>query len=274
MFLSHPGVCSPLQETLEIFSINIRSPKLEGLKTVFLSKQLYLFNQWYFKERKVVADNVKRYIDNTLYNRKLNTINDGEMKFKYEDQKYNIEEIQNARLVIKNNNGLAYLSKFLFEMYPDATFIALVRHPLALYESHKRRRTKVSISPELFCDYYKKMVKKMIADASNIPNYNLVKFEDLLSDPVKSIKLIYKYSNLNFKSIKKIRFKAKPFTHENGTYGTHYNIGQHYWVNMNEIEKIINPNVNSSQIAMISKVEKRKILLSLKKIMEQLNYLD
>lgn len=274
MFLSHPGVCSPVQETLQIFSINIRSPRLEGLKTVLLSKQLYLFNQWYFEERKVVADNVKRYIDNTLYNWKLNTINDGEMIFKYEDQKYNVEEIKNTRLVIKNNNGLIYLSKLFFELYPDATFIALVRHPFALYESHKRRRTKVSISPELFCDYYKTMVKKMIADASNIPNYHLVRFEDLVSDPVNSIKLIYKYSNLNFKALKKIRFKAKPFTHQDGSYGTHYNIGQHYWVNMNEIEKMIDPNVNSSQIAMISKIEKRKILLLLKKIMEQLNYSD
>ena len=195
MFLSHPGVCSPIQETLQIFSINLRSPRFEGMKTVFLSKQLNLFNQWYFKERKAVSCHAKKYIDDTLYNWKLKTINDCEMIYKFDDQKYNIEEIQNTRLVIKNNNGLIYLSKIFFEMYPHATFIALVRHPFALYESHKRRRTKVSMSPELFCDYYNKMVKKMISDAGNIPNYNIVRFEDLVSDPVNSMKLIYKYSN-------------------------------------------------------------------------------
>ena len=233
-----------------------------------------LFNQWYFKERKAVSRHAKKYIDDTLYNWKLKTINDCEMIYKFDDQKYNIEEIQNARLVIKNNNGLIYLSKIFFEMYPHATFIALVRHPFALYESHKRRRTKVSMSPELFCDYYNKMVKKMISDAGNIPNYNIVRFEDLVSDPVNSVKLIYKYSNLDFNVIKKIRFKAKPFTHQDGSYGTHYNIGQHYWLNTNEIEKMIDPNVNSSQIAMISKKEKKKILFSLKASMDQFDYSD
>ena len=274
MFLSHPSVCSPVQETLQIFSINLRSPRFEGLRTVLLSKQLHIFNQWYFEERKLVSDDVKKYIDNTLYNWKLNTINDGEMKFKYEYQKYNIEEIQNARLVIKNNNGLIYLSKIFFEMYPDSTFIALVRHPFALYESHKRRKTKVSKSPELFCNYYNNIVKKMIVDAGNFPNYHLIRFEDLVSDPIKSIKLLYKYSNLNFKEIKKVRFKAKPFTHQDGSYGTNYKVGQHYWINMNEIEKMIDSKVNSSQIAMISKIEKRKIFLLLKKTMEQFNYID
>ena len=201
----------------------------------------------------------------------MNTINDGEMKFKYEYQKYNIEEIQNARLVIKNNNGLIYLSKIFFEMY-------LIQHLLHWYDilSHYMKviRQKTIKSPELCCDYYNNIVKKMIVDAGNFPNYHLIRFEDLVSDPIKSIKLLYKYSNLNFKEIKKVRFKAKPFTHQDGSYGTNYKVGQHYWINMNEIEKMIDSKVNSSQIAMISKIEKRKIFLLLKKTMEQFNYID
>ena len=43
---------------------------------------------------------------------------------------------------------------------------------------------------------------------------------------------------------------------------------------MNEIEKMIDPNVNSSQIGMISKKEKKKILFSLKASMDQFDYSD
>ena len=63
------------------------------------------------------------------------------MIFKTQDIKYTKSEIEMSRLVIKNNNGLVYCTELFFDMYPDATFIALIRNPIALYESHKRRNT-------------------------------------------------------------------------------------------------------------------------------------
>ena len=55
IFLSHPDVCSPNRETLEIFDFNLRAPKLSGLKTLFYTKDFRFFNQWNFRDRKKVS---------------------------------------------------------------------------------------------------------------------------------------------------------------------------------------------------------------------------
>ena len=262
MFLSHPELCSPIEETLQIFRFDFRSPRYQGLKIALMSRQLHLFDQWKFKSRKAVSSKSKKYVDEVLFNWKLRTLNDSEMKFKYDGIKYDIEEIKKSRLVIKNNNGLIFLNDIFLEMYPEATFIGLVRHPFALYESHKRRGTAVSNSPEIFFNYYTDMIRKMKNDEKRIPNYHIVKFEDLLTNPVGSIELLYQFSNLDFSKIKKIRFKAKPHTKKDGSYGTEYNIGQHYWVDVDNVGSIIDADVNKYQIEKISSKE-RNILLGL-----------
>ena len=104
----------------------------------------------------------------------------------------------NPAKIHKNNNALIYLTDIFLDMYPDAIFIALIRHPIALYESHKRRKTPVSTTPEKFYNYYNKMITKMSHDAKNNSNYHIIKFEDLISNPLESMEVLYQYSNLNF----------------------------------------------------------------------------
>ena len=86
---------------------------------------------------------------------KLSTKVHNDMKFKYENVEYNLDEIRKSRIVIKNNNGLIYLTNLFREIYPYSIFFSLVRSPAALYESHLRRRTPVSRRNHLL-DFIKK----------------------------------------------------------------------------------------------------------------------
>ena len=146
------------------------------------------------------------------------------MKYKYEDEKYSLEEVKNSRLVLKNNNGLIFCSDIFYEMYPDITFIGLVRHPIALYESHKRRKTPVSVSIKAFAKYYSKMTKKMIEDQDNIENYHIIKFENLLTDPIESMKKLYSWAHIDSSQLKQVRLKAKKYMHEDGEAKHHMNL--------------------------------------------------
>ena len=51
----------------------------------------------------------------------------------------------------------------------------------------------VSASLKLFIDFYKKMIEKMKIDEESIDNYHIIRFEDIIDDPIKIIKTIYKW---------------------------------------------------------------------------------
>ena len=101
IFLSHPDVCSPIYETLEIFRTDPRSPTWAGYYVALLGGQPRLFDQWLLRPRRHVPGFVQAYIDRTLYQRKLLTFSDDEMKYKYEAQPYTLDEVQAARLAAK-----------------------------------------------------------------------------------------------------------------------------------------------------------------------------
>ena len=69
-FLSHPNICHPLEETLQIFCTNIKAPRVEGYKVAFMEKR-FLFNQWNFNERSTVKSKTAKYIDRVLYRKKI-----------------------------------------------------------------------------------------------------------------------------------------------------------------------------------------------------------
>ena len=270
-FLSHPNICHPLEETLQIFCTNIKAPRVEGYKVAFMEKR-FLFNQWNFNERSIVKSKTAKYIDRVLYRKKINNIFDNDMKYKSENEVYSKKEIKNTRLILKNNNGIIYSTNLFHQIYPDATFIGLVRHPIALYESHKRRKTPVVKSPKKFADYYVNMVKRMLIDKKSIPNYHIIKFEDLLSDPIGSLQRLYVWANLDFSAIKKIRLKAKPSMNEDGYHLTSLKENKHYWFSMIELDQYLDKNVNKNQISNVNQTEKESIIKLINKDLSELGY--
>lgn len=266
VFQTHPDICSPITETQEIFSLGnlslrqgLQNATFDGYLVALLSMQPKLFNLSNLSRRKGVSKFVQKYIDKTIYKWKLKTLYHKDMKYKNENEVYTLEEVKNARLVLKNNNGLVFLSDLFAEMYPNATFFALIRHPLALYESYKRRKIVKSI--EEFVDLYQKIAEKMIQDNKRLDNYHIVKFEDLLEDPLRIIKKCYKMANLAFDMIEKIRFKAKTHFQKNGRYDAgQYIPDSHYWFDLDRIYDILEPNINKYQMNRLENQEKEKLI--------------
>jgi hypothetical protein len=272
MYLTHPEVCSPIRETLEIFRLNLRAPRIEGYLAVLLLGQFNFFNQWNLKTRRPPPKRGQNFIDRTLFDWKRKTFTDPEMCFKDEIKKYTLEEVDLARLVIKNNNGLTFLSDVFAGMYPEAVFIGLTREPLALYESHKRRKTPVSRSVADFTQYYREMGEKMLADSEQKTNAHIVRFEDLLAKPVQMMEQLYKWARLDMTKIEKVRFKAKPHVQKDGSHQTPFQEGQHYWFTFEEMRSFLEPNVNRYQVSQLTRQEMDQLLTETSDIREKLGY--
>lgn len=257
IFLSHPDACSPIRETLEIFRTDLRDPHWEGYVVALFSGQPNLFNQWKLTSRRPVSTKMQNFIDSTLYKHKLNTLTDAEMRFKAEGQMYTRDEVESSRLVTKNNNGLSFLSDMFAKMYPDATFFALLRDPIPLYESHRRR--KISNSPQEFASFYNRLLDRVIVDRNRFTNYQIIRFEDIIANPKELIIKLYRMANLEPDRVKKMRFRAKPHFMRNGTHGTNLPALGHYWFDFDKIFEIIEPEINRFQIERIPPAEREQV---------------
>jgi hypothetical protein len=270
MFLTHPDVCSPILETLEIFRTGLRRPKLAGYKLILLSRQPRLLDQWNLEDRPPVPKAAQEYFDKELFEWKAKTFEDSEMQFKAEGQKYTREEVNSARLVAKNNNGTILLTPMLREMYPDSTFIALTRDPFALYESFKRR----NIIPDAaeFARFYQRIGGKMLADSETLPGYHLLKFEDLLRDPLQTVQQLYGWTNLDASKVTKLRFKAKPHFKADGTHTSDLQVGHHYWFAPDEVGEFFEKDINTLQAQRVDAADRETILKVCGPTIEKLGY--
>ncbi|GAB5522689.1 MAG: hypothetical protein Roseis2KO_05610 [Roseivirga sp.] len=271
IFLSHPEVCSPIKETLELFRINPRkNPKWAGYKLALLSAQPLFFNQWHLRPRKDISAKTRQYIDQILFDNKLNTLQDSEMKFKAEDQLYSRDEVEKSRIVLKNNNGLTYLSDAFLSMYPDATFFSLVRNPVALYESHKRRGLAKNV--EQFSRFYNTLCQRMLDDAARLPNYHILKFETMIGNPKEVIPDLYTKAGLDIDQVPQFRFKAKRFVHSDGEHRTKFEMSKHYWFGIDNLYEILEPKVNDYQNQLLSEAEIEQVMKQTAAITEKLGY--
>lgn len=269
IFLTHPDVCSPILETLEIFKIG-RHGRWSGYRAAWLTRQVRFFDQRNLSPRRPISIAAQTFIDRILYEWKLKTYTDADMRYKSELETYSLEEVRDARLAAKNNNGLVFLSDVLRDMYPDATFFALVRDPLPLYESYKRRRFVSSAKD--FVSFFRRIVQKMLDDADAFSNYHVVRFEDILSDPVGMARKLYGLANLDPSKVRKIRLKAKEHYRPNGTRHTPYTAGQHYWLSFEEVRSFLEADINQYHIQQLSEEERVYVSEQLHPLMDALGY--
>lgn len=269
-FLTHPSACSPIRETLEIFRFDRKGLTRNGFKLMYLTRNLRFMDQRNLRPRHNLSPQAQEFIDTTLHKWKLATITDEEMCYKSEGVLYTDEEVEHSRLVLKNNNGLVFLSDILHDMYDDAVSFALVRHPLALFESYKRR--KFITSPEQFVAFYRKIAAEMLRQSTNRGNYHLVRFEDILAEPVTVLHEVYAQAHLDINAVEKIRLKAKAHLNDKGDHTSSYGVGKHYWLTFNEMDQFITSDINKYQIANLTQEEIDIILENLDDVMQSLGY--
>ena len=270
LFLSHPDVCSPIKETLELFRFDRHNLTIAGGKAIWLSRQWHLFDQWYLQPRSPVTTAAQQFVDHTLDQWKSKTVADPEMHYKSADATYTIKEVNQARLVAKNNNGLTFLSDMFYQMYPRATFIALIRDPIALYESYKRR--KISRSLADFTVFYAKLAERMFRDSNRLPHYHIIRFEDLLAQPYQMIVQLYEWTGLDLHRLGKVRLKAKAHLQADGHHWSRFREGHHFWFELDQLHAILESNINHYQADNLVTEEKSQLMRSLGELRERLGY--
>jgi hypothetical protein len=274
VFLSHPDVCSPILETLQIFGAGIRHATVPGYALALRTRQRRLFDQWNLAPRKPVSAAAARTIDRVLFERKMRTLADPELRFKDPETVYAPDEVERARLVLKNNNGLVFLAGTFRELYSDAAFFGLVRHPVAVYESHLRHRTPPARSVDAFADFYNRICGRMHEDSRILPRYRLFRFEDLVRDPVGSIRKIYSDALLDLGRVRAVRFKAKRHFAPDGSYGSRYAAGRHHWFPWADVPAFFEPEINALQASRLHERDRSALLRATERIRGLLGYDD
>lgn len=243
MLLSHPLVCSPIRETLDIFHFGLRPLRADGWSFALTSLQPRFFDQWSFHERRPLNALARRTLDRGLRRWMHATLTDPEMVFAAPGRRYTEHEVRTARLAAKNNNGLAYLTPRLREVYPDASFVGLARHPVALYESHQRRR--ISRDPIEFGARYNAIARALARDTED--GALLLRFEDVVSRPLEILQTLYAHTNLDFDPDRKLRFKAKAHWRADGSRGSDFEEGSHVWFEPSALDAYFQSDIDALQ---------------------------
>ena len=229
----------------------------------------HVFGRECLDERGHLSGPMTRYVDLFFYIDKLSTDRN---EYKSEDVRYLRKEMRNCRFLAKNVNGVVLASSQFAQIYPDATFLALVRNGLALCEGYVRRGWTAEDAGRM----YETVCQKMIQDSQTIPNYHILKFEEMVSDPVGFMKKIYSYSGLDFAKVQKVRLQAKKSMNEDGTRS--YTFGgskdrETHWFTLEELRNYVRKGVNENQIDRLSPQDRDAFLRQARSSMEILGYL-
>jgi hypothetical protein len=274
LLVSHPQVCMLGGETHTIFYGRDSNPiKKWGARFLYLpiliAARQHIFWPYRFYPRNKIPKFLTYYIDFLFYWSKMLAPRN---KAKDEFSRNTRQEIAKARIVCKNVNGVVMTTPLLAEMYPDATFIGLVRNGFALCEGFMRR----GWTAERFGSMYEKVCQQMIDDVGQMDNYYIVRFEDIILDPVNLVKEIYNYANLEINSVTKFRLQAKRSMNKDGT--RNYTFGGSHdretqWFPLEQLNNGFRKDVNENQIARLSQEDREIFLSYANQAMVHLDYL-
>jgi len=273
---SHPDVCtvSEIHHLFKGHSLTDTAFRVL-MKCVFHdAPAMVLSGQDFFSPRSIsprkkLSGLAKRFVDRVLYKEKLRSQNVFFNRFKHQDVEYSRQEIVNSRLVGKNVDGMIFTSDALTEMYPDATFIGLLRDGLAVCESHLRKNR----SAREIGFRYRVLGQKMQADARRFSHYQLIRFEDLLSDPVMSVRRLYDHAGLEFDKLRDVRMQIRRVLDKDGNHrlrgGSEWDV---VWSDLNGLASHFQKDVNRHQIQRLSAADRDAFLEEAGETMELLGY--
>lgn len=275
LIASHPDVCVLSDgETHFVFHGKKDEPIKKWVNRlsylpIYLATRQHVFRPGRFYERQPVPRPVMRYIDLLLFVDKVTTRRN---RFKAEATTRSLRDKARGRILCKNINGVVYASGLFSQIYPDATFFGFVRNGLALCEGYVRRGD----SAERFGQIYEQVCSKLIEDEQRLPNYHILKFEDMMNDPLSFLERLYALAGLDIARIDKIRLQAKQSMDKDGvrrhTLGTDV-FGEVRWFSKDQLSTRFRKDVNDNQIARLSEADKEAFLRHARRSMEHFGYL-
>ena len=277
LLLSHPDVVAPHGELHHVFKGGaLNEKKMSGFyKKIFYDLPLKLmsgkdiFRRVSFWPRKIPNEIVLTYIDWILYREKQKATDESYNLWKNPANKYTKDEIADSRLTFKAHDGLVFCNDIFRKMYPDARFVAIVRNGFAVCEGHIRRGYSVEKAAMRFT----KTGEEIARNFSN-PDYLCIKFEDILTEPLKSIQSIYIHCGLDINKCQYFRLQHKATVSANGKSILKGDYDRQLeWYTPDEINRYFVSDVNKNQISRLTADEINYLTKAIGPTMQKLNYL-
>ena len=276
LLASHPDVCT-VAETHQLFKGQTVTDSLWRIlqkcvlydAPILISLRQDFFSPRLIKPRKPLSPSLRWFVDRVIYHEKVRSRSTIFNRFKCPNVEYTHEEITTARLVAKNVDGMIYATDAFAEMYPDATFVGLVRNGLALCEGHLRRgRSAVEIGRR-----YRQLGDKMVHDAERLPRYRIFRFEDLMHDAHGYLRQLYQHAQLDVQRLKRVRMQLRRVMDATGnhrlTSGAEWDV---VWLDVANFDTFFQQRVNQNQIQRLSAADRNAFLDEAGATMERLGY--
>ena len=277
LLLSHPDTAMPTGELHAVFKgrtqiFKDNSRKINYKKIFYdlpirLISRQDIFRRNLYKPRDIPNKIVLKYIDWILYKEKQKAL--GEFKNRWKDQttRYTREELIKSRVTLKAFDGLIFTNDIFRKMYPDARFVAIIRNGLALCEGRMRR----GHSKEKAANEYNLVCNEILRNLSN-PDFLCIKFEDILSEPLKSIQKIYTHCDLDIKKCNYFRLKHRSIISKEGKSILQGDRSKLNWYTVDELKDYFVPEVNQNQIARLKESDLEYLKYKIGPTMEKFNY--
>jgi hypothetical protein len=273
LIASHPDVCALTRETHHVFYGKQSRPVEKWIDRlrylpILVAARGHLFRATSVQERNGLPRFMMRYVDWLLYRNKMAAY---AARANAEANGAGSLPGPATRPLAKNVNGLALATPVLAEMYPDATFVALVRNGLALCESYTRR----GWTAEAFGTIYHRVCQRMLHDAATRENYHIVRFEEMIADPAALIEKVYRYAALDLRVVAKFRLQAKQSMDREGRRA--YTFGgerdrETRWFDLPDLGSCFRKDVDQNQIARLGERDKQIFLQQAGPSLEALGY--
>jgi hypothetical protein len=276
LIASHPGVCL-IGETHHAFKghsitdsmwcvlrkcLYRDAPVLAGQRQDFFSPRL-------IAPRKPLTPRSRTRIDRILYHEKLRSRHPLFNLYKSSDTEYLDDEIRDSRLLCKNVDGMIFAAAEFAKMYPDASFYGLVRNGFAVCEGHIRRGRPA----EEIGWRYQVLVDRMYDDASQLPNYQIVRFEDLVAEPLSMLHRLCTHAGLEFAQISQVRMQVRRVMDAQGNHrlvgGSEWDV---VWFDPADLVTYFQRDVDDNQAKRLNPQDRDAFLRQAGAAMERLGY--
>lgn len=270
---SHPQVCMLGGETHIVFYGRDWQPAKKWLHRLLAAPLLlqtgqHTFWPYRFYSRRRLVRPLQQYVDAIFFASKVMAPRNRMIR---PQQPRPWRQRQRARLLAKNVNGVVLATPIFAEMYPDATFIALVRNGLALCEGFVRRGWTAARAGRM----YEAVCQQMLHDAAHLPNYHIVRFEEMIGNPVYTTQRILEQAGLDPRQVNDYRLQAKQSMDKNGRRA--YTFGgvqdrETRWFAPAALQTHFRQDVNENQIAQLSASDREIFLHHAGQSMAALGY--
>lgn len=270
LIASHPDVCALDRETHQVFYGRHKRAVGKWIDRLWYAPILvaargHVFRPTSLHERNGLPRPAMRYADWLLHRSKVAACREGARGGTGAGRGHE------RRLLAKNVNGLALATSVLGVMYPDATFVALVRNGLALCEGYIRR----GWTADAFGTTYQRICDRMLQDADTRQHYHIVRFEEMIADPAAVIEKVYRYASLDLRPVAKFRLQAKQSMDRDGrrsyTFGGEQD-RETRWFSLRELSECFRKDVNENQIARLADQHRQIFLQRAGQSMARLGY--